>query len=223
MKTRRTFLLTTLAAGGLAGCNGILPNLGEAPQLYVLTPKTTYRPDLPKIPWQLLVDLPFAPAEIDTSRIALSRSPVTVDYFANAAWPDRAPVMVQTLLVESFESTGKITAIGRESVDLRADYILKPELRRFIATYDQENGPGAADGPPLITVKMNVRLIALPDRAIVAQTTVERDQRAERNSMDAIVAAFDDALGAVLKRIVEWTLLTPPRAPHQAPSRPAAR
>ena len=201
---RREFIGSALAlAPWLAGCNGIIPGTGEPPQLYVLTPKTSFSPDLPRATWQLLVDVPTAQAEIDKDRIALSRTPYTVDYFANAAWPDRAPAMVQQLLVESFESTGKIAAIARESVALRADYILRPELRQFKALYEQP------DAPPVIWVKLNARLVKMPDRAIIAQIGAERRVKAARNSMDAIVEAFDEALGSAMKPIVEWTLTTP--------------
>jgi cholesterol transport system auxiliary component len=200
MITRRCLLLG--AAAALPGCTGIIPGTGEGPQLYVLTPKTTFAPDLPKVDWQLLVDVPIAPAEIDTDRIVLQRTPYTVDRFANAAWPDRAPLMVQTLLVESFESTGKITAIARESVGLRADYVLKPELRKFTAVYDTPTGG------PLASIILNVRLVKMPARAIIAQQTFDSRERARQNEMEAIIEAFDVALGKVLKRTIEWTLTT---------------
>jgi cholesterol transport system auxiliary component len=201
---RRFFVLGAGAA--MSGCTsiieGVIPGKGEGPQLYVLTPKTTFNPDLPRIASQILVDVPIAPAEIDTNRIVLSRLPVTVDFFGNAAWPDRAPIMIQTLLVESFESTGKTIAIGRESVGLRADYILKPELRRFTAVYD------APDRPPVVTVLVNIRLVKMPERSIIAQLNADARERAARNEMQAIVEAFDEALGKILKRIIEWTLTT---------------
>jgi cholesterol transport system auxiliary component len=202
--TRRLLLGGALALGpSLAGCAGLIPGTGEPPQIYVLTPKTTVSPDLPRATWQLLVDVPAAPAEIDKDRIALSRTPYTIDYFANAAWPDRAPVMVQQLLVESFEATGKITAIARESAALRADYILRPELRLFKAIYEQP------DAPPSVAVRLNARLVKMPDRQIIAQIGTERRVKAARNSMDAIVEAFDEALGGAMKPIIEWTLRTP--------------
>jgi cholesterol transport system auxiliary component len=200
MITRRLLVLGGMAA--LAGCTGFIPGTGEAPQLYVLTPKTTFAPDLPKVKWQLLIDVPIAPAEIDTDRIVLQRSPYTVDKFANAAWPDRAPAMVQALLVESFESTGKIVAIARESVGLRADYVLKPELRKFTAVYDTPTGP------PLASIILNVRLVKMPERAIIAQKTFDYRERAQQNEIESIVEGFDEALGKILKRTIEWTLTT---------------
>ncbi len=90
---------------------------------------------------QLLIDLPLSPAGLDTARIALTRSAVSIDYFADSEWTDRAPLLVQTALVQSFENSGAITAIDRESVGLRADFILKPEIRHFEAVYDSSERP----------------------------------------------------------------------------------
>jgi len=184
----------------MTACSGLVPGSGAPPQLYVLTRKTTFPPDLPSVSRQLLVDQPVAPAEIDTARIALARSPTTIDYFANAAWSDRAPAMVQSLLIESFEQTGKIISVGRDSAVLRADYILMPELRRFEARYE------SGDAPPTVLVRLLVRLIKMPDRTIIDQTVGEARETAARNGLDAIVEAYDEALGSVMKRLVTWTL-----------------
>ena len=183
-----------------AGCSSLIPGTGTPPQIYVLMRKTTFPPDLPSISRQLLVDTPVAPAEIDTTRVALTRSPTTIDYFANAAWSDRAPAMVQSLLIESFEQTGKIVSVARDSAVLRADYILMPELRRFEARY--ENG----DAPPLVLVRLLVRLIKMPERTIIGGEIAEGREPAARNSMDAIIEAYNEALGSVMKRLVTWTL-----------------
>ncbi len=45
------------------------------------------------VPWRLAVATPDAPASLDTARSALTRSATTMDYFANAAWNDRIPLM----------------------------------------------------------------------------------------------------------------------------------
>src|SRR5882724_2310607 len=99
----------------LAGCSG------APPHLYRLTPKSTYPANLPHRSVQLLVEVPLAPAGLDGSRIALSRSVVSIDYFADSEWTDRAPLLVQTAILQSFENSRTITAIDRESVGLRAD------------------------------------------------------------------------------------------------------
>ncbi|HEX3500139.1 MAG TPA: ABC-type transport auxiliary lipoprotein family protein [Stellaceae bacterium] len=201
---RRTLLrFASLALVPAAtSCAGLIPGTGAPPQLYVLMRKTTFPADLPQVSRQLLVDTPIAPAEIDTARVALTRSPTTIDYFANAAWSDRAPAMVQSLLIESFEQTGKIPSLARDSAVLRADYILMPELRRFEARY--QNG----EAPPTVLVRLLVRLIKMPERSIIGEDIAEAQETAALNNMDSIVEAYNEALGSVMKRLVTWTLRT---------------
>jgi cholesterol transport system auxiliary component len=186
----------------LAGCSGLLG--GSAPaHLYRLTPKSTFPPDLPRRSVQLLVDLPFAPAGLDNSRIALSRSPVSIDYFADSEWTDRVPQLVQTAILQSFENSKAVTAIDRESVGLRADFILRTEIRHFEAVYD------SSSGPPEVWVAINARLVNPSSRDVVAQSGFERRQRASVNDVPNIVSAFDEALGGVMKDIVVWTVTNP--------------
>jgi cholesterol transport system auxiliary component len=170
------------------------------PQLYTLSPKSTFPADAPRVDWQLLVETPIAPAAIDTARIVVVRRPMAVDYFADVAWVDRAPQMVQTLLVESFESSRRITAIGREGLALRADYILRTELREFQAEYD------AGSDLPFANVRMIARLVRMPEREIVAIESFQFRQQAASTAFPSLIEAFDTALGAVLRRLVDWTL-----------------
>lgn len=198
--SRRLLVLAVPLA--LAGCGSVLNGGALPPQLYTLTavPSADLPQGLPTTKGQLLVEVPAAPGGLDTERIALMRTATTVDYFANAAWTDRAPVMVQSLLVETFENTRKIGAIGREGVALRADYVLKPELREFTAVYS-----GASDAPT-IRVRMGLKLVRMSDRQIVDQRSVEAEERATQNSVGAVVDAFDAALHRAMRDAVAGTL-----------------
>src|SRR5262249_1641655 len=146
---------------------------------------------------------PLTPAGLDTSRIALTRSAVSIDYFADSEWTERAPLLVQTALLQSFENSRAINGIDRESVGLRADFILKTELRHFEAVYDSPHEP------PEIWVAINVRLVNPTTRDIIALASFERRERASANEIPSIVSAFDEALGGVMKEIVVWTVTNP--------------
>jgi cholesterol transport system auxiliary component len=116
--------------------------------------------------------------------------------------------MVQTLLVESFENTGRIVAVGRESVGLKPDYVLKLELREFQAEYE------SPQAPPTVRIRLIAKLVRMPAREIVAAHMAERKQTAAANNLDSVVGAFDEALGPVLKEIVLWTIkAVPPERP----------
>ena len=189
----------------LAACQAVLPG-GPMPDLYTLTPKSTFNPDLPQVSWQLVVEEPLASGWLNTDRIALRASPTELDYYAQAQWTERAPRLVQTLLVESFENSRHIVAVGRQAIGLRSDFTLRSELREFQADYPP-NG-----GNPTVRVRLNLKLIQDRTRSIIANETFEATAEATNATMSGIVAAFDDALGKVLRRTVEWTLTTANRA-----------
>src|SRR3546814_17436057 len=62
------------------------------------------------------------------------------------------------------------------------------------------------DPAPTARVRIDAKLIALPQRKIVASETFESTAPAARNTMREIVAAFDEALGRTLRKIVVWPL-----------------
>lgn len=186
----------------LVVCAGMLPGSGAPPDLYTLTPKSTYSADLPTVTWQLAIEVPVAAESLNNSRIALRHDPLSLLYYKGARWTERAPVMVQTLLIESFENSGKIVAVARKATDIRADYVLKTDLREFQAEYD-------AGGAPVAHVRLNAKLVVMPKRAIIASKTFESSVQAAGSNVSQVIAAFDLALGRTLKQIVEWGLTVP--------------
>jgi cholesterol transport system auxiliary component len=176
---------------------------GPPPNLYTLTPKNTFAAGLPQAKWQLVVEEPVASGGLNVDRIALRASATEMKYFARARWTERAPRMFQTLLVESFENSGAIVAVGRKAIGLRSDYNLKTEMREFQAEYFDANGI------PNVRVRLNAKLVKLPRRAIIASKTFEAVIKSEGTEMRQVIKAFDRALGKVLRHTVEWTLRTP--------------
>src|SRR5215472_10074938 len=195
-------LFPSLVPFVLAGCSAVFGASSPA-RLYRLTPTSAFPGKLPHRSVQLLIDVPLAPAGLDTSRIALSRSAISIDYFADSEWADRVPLLVQTALVQSFDNSKAVNAIDRESASLRADFLLNPEISHFEAVYDSPNGA------PEAWVSINLRLVNPAGRDIVAQASFDHRQRASANEMPAIIWAFDEALGEVMQKIVVWTVTNP--------------
>jgi len=201
---RRLFLRAGAGVGAVAllpGCASFLAKVDTPPNLFRLTPKSTFGDDLRPVSWQLVVDQPYAAAAINTARIALMHNPIQIEYYARANWTDRAPDMVQGLIVESFENSGLISSVGRQSAGLRSNFVLLPEVREFQAEY--------LDGElPVAHIRINVKLIQMPDRVIVANESFDAQTQAVADTVPDVVDAFDAALGKVLKNLVRWTLIT---------------
>jgi cholesterol transport system auxiliary component len=185
----------------IPGCSPLkLP--GPPPDLYNLTPKSTFDEGLPEVRKQLIIEEPVAAGGLDTSRIALRPHATQLQFYADARWTERAPKMVQTLLVESFENTNKIISVGRQSIGLRSDFTLKTELREF----QVEQSPDSENMS--VRVRINAKLVQQPTRVIIGSQSFEYARETPSDStMDEIVVAFDIATGKVIKRLVEWTLL----------------
>jgi cholesterol transport system auxiliary component len=181
----------------VASCGSILPKPSPPPSLYRLTPLDAPRASSPAADTQLIVDVPSAAASLDTDRIALARGTLGFDYLAGAAWADRAPVLVQSLVVESLENAGLIRVVARPSGELRPDAILTTDLRRFEARY------GAGDRPEA-RISLECRLVRMPDRVVLSLRTFEGRAEATANETAQIVAAFDEAMHAVLRELVPW-------------------
>ena len=198
--TRRQMVLAGAALLMLAGCGSLLGPSGPPLQLYRLRPAFPAAGG-PSVSWQLAVARPSAPQSLDTERIALMRGAM-MDYYADAQWNDSAPRLVQSLLVEAFEKSGRILAVAGESGAVHADYTLECEIRDFDAQYASDNGA------PMIVVEIEARLLG-PHGTVVASLDAKQTAPASANSVPSVVAAFDQAVSATLAQIVTWTLTAP--------------
>jgi cholesterol transport system auxiliary component len=199
---RRALLVAGASSVALAACSNIIGPPESSP-LYMLRPKMPPGGAGRAVNWQISIQLPEAPQSLDTDRIALVQPGDIMDYYANAEWQDRLPFLVQQALIEAFEANNRITAVGRDTDILRADYLLQTDIRDFQARYD------AQDAPPTAVVRIACKLIAAHGRTITQIMTVQKQVPTQQNSIGAATQAMNEALGEALVDIVSWTLSAP--------------
>jgi cholesterol transport system auxiliary component len=203
----------------LPGCAKLLT---EPPRpLYRIGAPTDFPATLPRVPVQIVVATPYASGALDSQRIALSRSPVSLDYLADGDWIDRAPNMLQTVLIEAFENSRTVAGVGPQSLSLRADYVIESDLRHFEVAYDLpsgDSGPGdshaaGAEGRPVAWVALAVKLVKVPEHKILAQTVVSAREAAAVNATPQIAVAFNTAAASVARQVVSWAVTSPALSP----------
>jgi cholesterol transport system auxiliary component len=209
--TDRRVLLFSGAAFALAGCGGLGLGPTDADQtIYMLQPALT-PPPAGGVPasWALAIDIPDASDSIDSRRIALVKSDATLDYYANAAWPDRLPLLVQTALVAGFQASGRVQSVSRTQDALHADYELGIEIRDCAAHYTSAYDKDKPSGMPAVSVTLIAQMSTAHGRLIVANFTASQSAPASQNSTAAVVQALNTALGAAVEQIVAWAVSLP--------------
>jgi cholesterol transport system auxiliary component len=212
----RRILLVGASCLALAGCGGLGLGPTDANNtIYVLQPTLQPAPQsATPVNWALAVDIPTALDSIDSRRITLIKSDGTMDYYANAEFPDRVPMLVQTALVAAFEDSGRVPSVGRTQDALHADYELGVEVRDFSAHYDSEDKDGKPGGVPKVTISLICQMSTAHGRKIVANFSASQSADASENSTAAVVKAMSTALTAAVQQIVGWAVtLTAPTQP----------
>ncbi len=191
----------------LGGCAGLF--VQPPPHLYRLTAEHSFPAGLPRREVRLLVRRPEAAPGLDTERIALTSSPITINYFARSAWTAPLPELVRSALIGTFQKSGALRAGDRSRIGLDPNFILDTEIGHFEAEYRSPTGP------PVARVTLKLQLLRRSSGRLVASATFESRKRAAVNDVPHIVFALDEAFDAVAGKIVVWVAegpaLPPPR------------
>jgi len=195
----RRALFAAVPGLALAGCTSVV-GPPPSPRLYTLQPPLPGRLEGAKVAWALAIRRPDAAADLDSDRIALTRPPADLDYYADAAWADRLPNLAARALQEAFEASQRIAAVARDADGAHADYLLAVELRDFAAHYD------TGEGAPLAVVRLAAHVVEARSRRLADGIVIGKQQRASANAVAAAVTALAVAYGAVLAELVPWVL-----------------
>lgn len=194
---RTVILLAALAP--LGACALASAGSGPAPSLYTLTAAHPEAPEAGAAHAPAIeIDEFSAPAAVDTARIVQQTTPNEIAYYADARWADRAPRMIQTLMVETFENGGRFAAVSVRGSGLASDYELMGDIRQFAAI------PASGQGKTEVRIDFFARLVRDDDRSIVASKSFGATVPVDGSGMTPIVAAYDAGLRAVLDEIALW-------------------
>jgi cholesterol transport system auxiliary component len=188
-----------LLALALTGCSAssLLSPSGAPPKLYTLAAPRDVATGAPQAGWQLLIATPSAELDLNTPRIAVIPAPSRVDYYSDVTWADRPPAMMQELLLQSFDRSGHIAAVQKQSGGLKSDFLLTTEIENF------EVDTTAAE--PGVHIRVVARLVRTRDREIVATKAFDASVPAG-GSFDGAITAFDSGVQSLLPQMVDWTL-----------------
>ncbi len=153
----------------------------------------------------LVVELPTSTGALGTDRILIKPVPFQAQYLPDGRWSEPAPILVQNLLVASFQNIGGFRLVGRTGAGLMPDYTLMTELQEFQAEPTGAEATGAEATGFVLKVSLLVTLIRESDRSIVASRRIAATSTVASDKTVDLVAGLDRALQTVLAEVVLWT------------------
>ena len=156
----------------------------------------------PPADYTLTIQRPIADKTRGTSRVIVRSGHARLAFYPDVAWVDELPEMLQSLLLQAFTDKGQWTGIVRPGA-ARARYSLGTEIRRFEAV---EQG----DGRLVVELQVQAGLLEVRSGRLVASQVFESRVPVAGNDVDALIAAFESALGELIGDLIAWTRATAP-------------
>ena len=189
------------AVSWVAGCGGLveLPGSGPAPRIFDLS--VTGAPAFAAADggWRLFVDVPDAPRALDTDKVVLRTSGVELQYYKGARWSDRAPKLLQAMLVEALDASGAPELVSGDAAIARSRYVLKGNVRSFEAQYDQS-------GAPRIVVRLKLMLSDQLSGQLISVRSFESSTQAQADRLSDIVGAMNVSANNVVAEAASWII-----------------
>lgn len=200
--SRRNFVTAGAALGLLSGC-GALSAFGDA-----TTPLDSYELRAPReIPQagrmlsrSLSVELPSTSGALDTDRIMIRPNAVQSLYLPGARWADKAPHMMQTLMLRAFEDTGALAYVGRRPLGGSGDFALVSEITDFQAELAPEGRRASTH------IRMTARMVRESDARVLGRRVFSAQGPDAPTDTLALVESFNAASDRVLEDVVRWGL-----------------
>ncbi len=181
---------------GFGGCAMAGMTAGPAPATYTINAPDTRVPGLKRWPVQLIVQTPTAGRAINTDRIMVTSASGRVSYFADAAWSDRLPRLLQSQIVAALQDSGAFRAVLTTHDRLDGDYALAVDVRSFHIE--------VARGSSTAAVAMYARIINEKRSNVLAAKEFSTRVPSARDDPDSGVAALQSGFNKAMGEMVRW-------------------
>jgi cholesterol transport system auxiliary component len=184
----------------LTGCISLLPKQKPS-QLYRFgSEPAAASPSAPAVGTRVAIRA----APISFARAAGGDRILTVSgdetaYIGGARWVTAANGLFEEAVFRAFAAHGGSARLLARDEPVAADYVLKLDVETFEARYDH-----GRSAPPTIVVRLYASLVGHRNDTAGVSQIFQAEAPAESNSVHAITAAFDVAVGKILGDMVGW-------------------
>ena len=146
---------------------------------------------------QLLVVQPKAVLALNSKSIAVISRDNQISYFPQAAWSDDLSNLIQTRIVEAFQSTDRVKGVGTPGQGMTVDYRLVTEISEFQFNEDDN----------MVHVAFFVKIINERDGVVLASDKFTASEVINSKVLNRAVKGMNTALDRILIEIVKWSFI----------------
>ncbi len=192
--SRRFFMLGVVA---LPGCS-VLGISGVARDIYELQP-VTLPAQTGRTSQRLMVLMPTAPAAIAIDRILIKQDPIAVTYLPEASWSDSVPQMLQSVLIRTLATDGRLGFVGAQGSGPIPNTVLLTRIDAFEVA-------ALADGRFDVRISFEFTVLRDRDQRVLGTRRVAGSQIIANDRADTIARSFQLLLDDLLPDAAAWVL-----------------
>lgn len=146
---------------------------------------------------QILVPEPRALEALATNKIAVKPTAITLSYYPSVALEDSAPKVLQRILLDTFQNTGRVRAVGLPGQSLLINYQVVTEVRAFQAeTYEGDRA----------RVEVAVKLLDDSNGRVVRDRIFTTVVPMSGDGAESAAIGLNEAAQRLASDVVAWTL-----------------
>jgi ABC-type uncharacterized transport system auxiliary subunit len=192
MKLKKLLLATTCLMI-FSGCS-IFPEPTDQPRKYVLTPCEQKTEGVQKKEG-LVVDTPVIYSPLDTTRVAILPTSMTLDYIADVEWADRLVQLVHDALLHSLQNSELFASTGKLSSSMQARLMLKTDVRKFEKNAETNQ----------VEIEYYVQLLSLPDRNTIKSRLIKSNVSLDpKASLTTVMETFNRSNQETICKLIHW-------------------
>jgi cholesterol transport system auxiliary component len=188
----------------LTSCIQIFPDPGESPQFIELQPQLNLKMNIHSVSWQLGVEEPLADSFLNSVKIPIrinsDNETSYIKYTQGKEWRTRLPLMVQSLIITSLETSGKIKGVARLTQGLDANYILITEIKNFEFNLSESSQNSSA------YILLTAKMLYKPERKIIATKVFQKKIDSPTQEFSDLLSALKKASSILFSDLTTWIL-----------------
>ncbi len=146
---------------------------------------------------QILIAAPSALKALDGENIVVRSGLNSISFLKGAQWADRLPNIVQSRLVQAFESTGRLGGVGRPGEGLAIDYQVISDIRTFNINVSSGR---------IAIVEIAIKILNDKNGTVRSARVFRATSPVSGEGNASYIAALDRAFDSASSDIVTWTL-----------------